>query len=170
LNRQREEWDIHIPPVIILQGDGDWQTIQKGRPSMVGEKKLSKKMPAEPELKQLISDRAYEIYLDRGNRDGDPFSDWLQAEREILGRYQSVTKSRKPPSPVLKANVTLRKKAVSPELTASAVEKKLQGRKTVSHTILDIKPAGIKEKKESGQSCKSPKPMGRPKALPRRGY
>ena len=32
---------------------------------------------------QQIRDRAYEIYLQRGQQPGDELEDWLQAEREI---------------------------------------------------------------------------------------
>lgn len=32
-----------------------------------------------------IAQRAYEIYLARGSRDGYALSDWLEAEREVLG-------------------------------------------------------------------------------------
>jgi hypothetical protein len=32
-----------------------------------------------------IAERAYQIYLERGGADGDPMSDWLQAERELRG-------------------------------------------------------------------------------------
>lgn len=34
----------------------------------------------EPDV--AIRARAYEIYLERGDRPGNPLSDWLQAERE----------------------------------------------------------------------------------------
>jgi hypothetical protein len=32
---------------------------------------------------EAIRERAYQIYLTRGDRPGDPLSDWLQAEREL---------------------------------------------------------------------------------------
>lgn len=48
---------------------------------------------AEPEreadlgdLQTHIAVRAYEIYVQRGCRDGCAVEDWLDAEREILGR------------------------------------------------------------------------------------
>ena len=34
---------------------------------------------------EVVRVRAYEIYLSR-NGEGDALSDWLQAERELLGR------------------------------------------------------------------------------------
>ena len=35
---------------------------------------------------EAIRVRAYEIFLSRGNAEGDALSDWLRAERELLGR------------------------------------------------------------------------------------
>ena len=32
----------------------------------------------------LIAKRAYELYGERGYRDGSTFDDWLEAEREVL--------------------------------------------------------------------------------------
>jgi hypothetical protein len=40
---------------------------------------------AEP-LELLIRRRAYELYLERGDRPGDALEDWLQAEREACAR------------------------------------------------------------------------------------
>ena len=38
---------------------------------------------------ELISKRAYELYVRRGCKDGFDVDDWLQAEREIqMGSYQ----------------------------------------------------------------------------------
>jgi hypothetical protein len=42
------------------------------------------------ELEQRISERAYQIYLERGEDGGDPTSDWLQAEAEIRGSSQGI--------------------------------------------------------------------------------
>ena len=42
------------------------------------------------ELEQRISERAYQIYLERGEDGGDPASDWLQAEAEIRGSSQGI--------------------------------------------------------------------------------
>ena len=41
-------------------------------------------------LDNLIATRAYELYSERGYLDGSAFTDWLEAEREILGQVQSV--------------------------------------------------------------------------------
>ena len=35
-----------------------------------------------------ISDRAYFIYLARGGVNGDPVSDWIQAEREVREEFR----------------------------------------------------------------------------------
>ena len=40
---------------------------------------------AEP-LELLIRRRAYELYLERGERPGDALEDWLRAEREACAR------------------------------------------------------------------------------------
>lgn len=34
-----------------------------------------------------VHHRAYEIYLQRGDNQGDTLTDWLQAEREIKEKY-----------------------------------------------------------------------------------
>ena len=41
--------------------------------------------PAEP-LDELIRRRAYDLYLERGDRPGSSLEDWLQAERDACGR------------------------------------------------------------------------------------
>ena len=35
-------------------------------------------------IEQLIRERAYQFYLDRGEVPGDAVTDWLRAEREVL--------------------------------------------------------------------------------------
>jgi DUF2934 family protein len=40
---------------------------------------------AEP-LEALIRRRAYELYLERGDRPGSALEDWIRAEREACGR------------------------------------------------------------------------------------
>ena len=37
-------------------------------------------------IEQLIRQRAYEIYLERGTRPGSALEDWTRAEREACGR------------------------------------------------------------------------------------
>jgi hypothetical protein len=34
-----------------------------------------------------IAERAYHLYLERGRQPGDPFADWLTAERELRRRF-----------------------------------------------------------------------------------
>ena len=36
--------------------------------------------------RERIARRAYELYLQRGGREGDPMADWLEAERELTQR------------------------------------------------------------------------------------
>ncbi len=65
----------------------------KGAPSIqrqepVGsEKEPVHCQPVSPcdDLQARIADRAYELYKDRGYRQGRALEDWLEAEREILG-------------------------------------------------------------------------------------
>jgi hypothetical protein len=45
-----------------------------------------RKKPAFEDLHARISHRAYELYLQRGSREGHAQEDWLDAEREILDR------------------------------------------------------------------------------------
>lgn len=44
--------------------------------------------------KQQIRERAYQIYLARNGRPGDPTTDWLQAERELTSESLSARESR----------------------------------------------------------------------------
>lgn len=38
-----------------------------------------------------IRARAYELYLQRDGRPGDPAEDWIRAERELMEQIASVT-------------------------------------------------------------------------------
>ncbi len=38
-------------------------------------------------LVEEIRKRAHEIFLERGDKEGDALSDWLQAEQEIKKKY-----------------------------------------------------------------------------------
>lgn len=49
-------------------------------------KATAQKKPAFEDLHARISHRAYELYLQRGCREGHAQEDWLDAEREILDR------------------------------------------------------------------------------------
>jgi hypothetical protein len=42
-------------------------------------------------LEDEIRVRAYEIYMERRGRPGSESEDWLNAEKEVLGRYQAWT-------------------------------------------------------------------------------
>jgi hypothetical protein len=50
--------------------------------------KAPKAAPAVRPDDDLIRERAYEIYLQRGHH-GDPMEDWLRAERELSGQAAS---------------------------------------------------------------------------------
>lgn len=45
---------------------------------------LHERLPADPEVQEVISLRAYEIYQSRGFAPGRDLDDWLQAETEVL--------------------------------------------------------------------------------------
>ncbi|MDO8356168.1 MAG: DUF2934 domain-containing protein [Nitrospirota bacterium] len=49
-------------------------------------------LPLSPcdDLPSSIAKRAYELYSERGYRDGSALEDWLEAEREILSQVQSA--------------------------------------------------------------------------------
>ncbi len=49
-------------------------------------------LPLSPcdDLHVLIAKRAYELYGERGYRDGSALDDWLEAEREILSQIPPV--------------------------------------------------------------------------------
>jgi len=49
-------------------------------------------LPLSPcdDLHVLIAKRAYELYGERGYRDGSAFNDWLEAEREVLSQIPPV--------------------------------------------------------------------------------
>ena len=55
-------------------------------PSSSESKAKPRKRPAFEDLHARINGRAYELYLQRGCRDGHAQEDWLDAEREILDR------------------------------------------------------------------------------------
>jgi DUF2934 family protein len=44
-------------------------------------------------MEDEIRRRAYEIYLERGDVDGDQNDDWITAEREVRARYQQPGKT-----------------------------------------------------------------------------
>jgi|SRR5687767_5141540 hypothetical protein len=54
----------------------------------------------DPNLERRIAERAYELYEQRGGRDGDAFSDWLQAESELRGKTP-VIEDQDNPTPTI---------------------------------------------------------------------
>ena len=50
-------------------------------------------LPLSPcdDLPSLITKRAYELYSERGYRDGSALDDWLDAEREVLSQIPSAS-------------------------------------------------------------------------------
>lgn len=55
-------------------------------PSAQGRASAELGKPAFEDLHARISCRAYELYLQRGCRDGHALEDWLDAEQEIVDR------------------------------------------------------------------------------------
>jgi len=51
------------------------------------EKPSKKLQSSNKDLRDRISERAYELYAQRGWREGGALEDWLDAEREILGLH-----------------------------------------------------------------------------------
>lgn len=45
---------------------------------------LRERLPADREVQEAVSVRAYEIYQSRGSEPGRDLDDWLQAENEVL--------------------------------------------------------------------------------------
>ena len=44
-----------------------------------------------PDLNELIRQRAYELYLERGSEEGHAAEDWLRAEAEVRGQTKGRT-------------------------------------------------------------------------------
>ncbi len=49
---------------------------------------LARSKPMEPIVEREIQIRAYELYEERGKRQGFALEDWLKAEAEVLARSQ----------------------------------------------------------------------------------
>ncbi len=45
----------------------------------------------QPDLSDLIRQRAYELYLERGGEDGHAAEDWLRAEAEVRAQSKEPT-------------------------------------------------------------------------------
>lgn len=48
---------------------------------------LAKNEPVNPLLEKEVQVRAYELYEQRGKKNGFALQDWLEAEAEVLGRF-----------------------------------------------------------------------------------
>lgn len=78
------------------------------------------------ELQEMISRRAYEVYERRGAAPGDPLSDWLVAEQEVLAELSAAT--AEPAAPKVEPAAA----AVEPGVVAA--EKKPAPRRRASGT------------------------------------
>jgi Protein of unknown function (DUF2934) len=76
------------PPSVKRKDDKKSRVIipVQDRSSSESGKSSPRKKPAFEDLHARISRRAYELYLQRGSREGHAQEDWLDAEREILDR------------------------------------------------------------------------------------
>lgn len=66
----------------------------KTTPTSPPSAKKSKKAKAAPSQEEITL-RAYHIFLERGSTPGDPFEDWIRAERELteeLGKPRRKSK------------------------------------------------------------------------------
>ena len=62
------------------------ESVQSGEPALPETEPVhSQSVSPCDDLQVRIAKRAYEIHLERGSRSGYALSDWLKAEREILG-------------------------------------------------------------------------------------
>jgi hypothetical protein len=57
---------------------------QSGAQSESSAPQQSEYSPQTGDSRYRIAQRAYELYLSRGGRDGSDWEDWLQAERELV--------------------------------------------------------------------------------------
>jgi len=62
------------------------ESIQSREPAVsVKEPVHSQPVSPQDDVQARITDRAYELYTERGYREGYAVDDWLEAEREVLG-------------------------------------------------------------------------------------
>jgi Protein of unknown function (DUF2934) len=52
--------------------------------------KQSQRNEADNGTEHLIQERAYELFLKRGQQPGHELEDWLQAEREVKGSQEKL--------------------------------------------------------------------------------
>jgi len=62
-----------------------------GKSSPETEPQIPERNPTRDEIEV----RAYQIYVERGGTDGQHVEDWLQAERELLGKYGNTGRMAK---------------------------------------------------------------------------
>jgi hypothetical protein len=79
---------------------------------------------------ELISQRAYELYLIRGGEHGRDFEDWLQAEQDVLSSL-SLAETSISDEPV-KAKRAPRKKATAAKPATTRRKKKAESEPTAS--------------------------------------
>ena len=62
------------------------ESLQSREPAMPEKEPVHSQPVSPPDDRQArITDRAYELYAERGYRQGYALDDWLEAEREIVG-------------------------------------------------------------------------------------
>ncbi|MBD3347446.1 MAG: DUF2934 domain-containing protein [Chitinivibrionales bacterium] len=69
--------------------------------------------------KRKIEERAYELFIGRGGTHGYAMKDWLKAEREVLGKQQTVV-----PEVKKKAKKTAKKKTKKAPAKKKTAKKK----------------------------------------------
>jgi hypothetical protein len=65
--------------------------VQQAGATMPISKPVRHMQPSFDDLRERIATRAYELYAQRGFREGCAEEDWLDAEREIIGREFSIS-------------------------------------------------------------------------------
>jgi hypothetical protein len=64
-------------------------------------KKMEYSMTTETLGREKVSQRAYQMYVERGNKPGSDLDDWLKAEKEIVGQDKKkklppISKTKEP--------------------------------------------------------------------------
>jgi hypothetical protein len=72
------------PPANPSEGVTDMYSSTEKSPQTEGKALNREVHPTDEE----IGLRAYQIYVERGGADGHDVDDWVQAERELFGKYQ----------------------------------------------------------------------------------
>jgi hypothetical protein len=69
--------------------------MNKKENQMSDESEFSKAAALNPELRERVAQKAYELYEKRGSTHGLDIQDWLEAERLVLTETKPETKARK---------------------------------------------------------------------------